>query len=189
MDTTKKGLECILRVEYSSYSAAISSFMSANSCGRRSLIPAFPRCRWSNAVKSTTSLPVCHTLGRNISRAAGKCSHDRVKMSRLISDYSAFLWHSSTSLLQLRSRPVISALLHQQGICHWFQEQEKGRLLIPAIFKRHFPALRTWFTFCHNINYKAMKRCHSDGANVSVLFPFKTKLRTLSAASSSTGRP
>lgn len=107
---------------YLMLSAAIFSFMSVNSCARRSLIPAFPRCRWSNAVKSTTSLPVCHTLRRNISGAAGKCSHDRVKMSRLISDYSAFLWCSSTSLLQLCSRPVIPVLLHQQGIRRdcWF---------------------------------------------------------------------
>lgn len=64
----KKSLHFILRVEYSSLCAAGSSFMSVNSCERRSLIPAFLPCRWSNPVKSTTSLPVCHTLRQNISR-------------------------------------------------------------------------------------------------------------------------
>lgn len=69
---------------------------------------------------SLSVTPSGETSARRL--AAGKRSHDRVKMSRLISDYSAFLWRSSTSLLQLHSQPVISASLHQQGICHWIQE-------------------------------------------------------------------
>lgn len=83
--------------------------------------------------------------------AAGKCSHDRVKMSRLISDYSAFLWRSSTSLLQLHTHPVISASLHQQGICHWIQEwEERGVCWFLPFSKDTFQLcnwLRTRLTF------------------------------------------
>lgn len=69
-------------------------WQSLNSCEKCELLsdtcvpvmPVIKRC------DSITSLPVCHALGLNMSRAlaAGKCSHDKVKMSRLISDYSAF---------------------------------------------------------------------------------------------------
>lgn len=126
----KKSLEYILRLEYSSSYLQQRPASWVWTAARDALWYLRSRDAGDQTARKAQHLSLSVTPSGETSAerlAAGKRSHDRVKMSRLISDYSAFLWRSSTSLLlQLHSQPVISASPHQRGICHWIQEWRRG---------------------------------------------------------------
>lgn len=141
----QKGLDYILRAEYSSsrlqqdpaswvWTAVRDAlwYLRSRDAGDQTL--------WEAQHLSLSVTPSGKTSAERL--AAGKCSHDRVKTSRLISDYSAFsvaLLHGSAPAAH---PPCDLCLTTSAGNQPLDSGMKKGSLLTPAIFKRHLSALK-----------------------------------------------